>query len=57
MPMVRIGNSAPRSTTKSKRSEPTKGSRHATQKVRTLSSISFTRLGVNIRDTNARWIV
>ena len=33
MPMVRIGSSAPRSRTKSNRSLPTSGSRHATQNV------------------------
>ena len=57
MPMVRIGSSAPRSSTKSNRSEPTSGSRHAAQNARTFSSIAFIFFGVKARDTRARCTV
>ena len=49
MPMTRIGSSAPRSVTKSNRSPPTSGSRHAAQKSRTCCSSSFIRRGVKTR--------
>ena len=55
--MVLIGISAPRSSTKSNRSEPTSGSRQAAQKARTFSSITFIFFGVKARDTRARCTV
>ena len=55
--MALIGISAPRSSTKSNRSAPTSGSRHAAQNARIWSSSSLIRLGVNARDTSARCIV
>ncbi len=57
MPIARMGNSAPRSTTKSNRSAPTNGSRHAAQKARTFSSNALIRFGVKTRETSARWTV
>ncbi len=57
MPIVLIGSSAPRSSTKSNRSEPTSGSRHTAQKARTFASNAFIFFGVKARDTSARWMV
>jgi hypothetical protein len=50
---------APRSVTKSKRPEPTSGSRVRAQNSRTFGSMAFIALGVNTRDIRPRctsWI-
>ena len=57
MPIARIGISAPRSSTKSNRPEPTRGSKHAAQNARICCSSRFMRFGVNARDTRARCMV
>ncbi len=55
--MVRIGNCAPRSATKSKRPAPTSGSRARAQNSRTFGSRAFIFLGVNTRESRPRWTV
>ena len=54
MPMARMGIWAPRSAMKSKRPEPTSGSRLRAQNSRSLASMAFIFLGVNTRDTSPR---
>ena len=55
--MTCMGICSPRSATKSNRSVPTSGSRHARQYARTWSSSSFMRRGEKTRDISPRCIV
>ena len=57
MPMTRIGIWAANSAIRSNRFVPISGSRQAAENARIFGSNEATVFGVNIFDTNLRWMV
>ena len=57
IPMTDMGMRAPRSATKSRRSDPTSGSSTSAQSARIRGSSAFIFFGVNTRESRLRWAV